>query len=128
VTLWPEMHGRPPFQIPSQMSAVGAKIRECLKAQLEAGAILIALAPFRCGFRRVEFAPNARPCTKASQLTSRSGEATAYVDLMLICRRRERILRHLACVADQAVDAAPRSSVNQRMFLTAFKIRFEIRS
>jgi phosphate uptake regulator len=31
------------------------------------------------------------------------------VDLMLICRHLERILRHAACVADQAADAAPLS-------------------
>jgi phosphate uptake regulator len=30
-----------------------------------------------------------------------------YVDLMLICRHLERILRHAACVADQAAEAAP---------------------
>jgi len=44
---------------------------------------------------------------KLSQLTSGPGEATTYVDLMLICRDLERILRHAACVADQAADAAP---------------------
>lgn len=42
-----------------------------------------------------------------SQLTSAPGDATAYVDLMLVSRHLERILRHAVCVADQAADAAP---------------------
>jgi len=44
---------------------------------------------------------------KLSQLVSTFGEGPVYVDLMLICRHLERILRHAACVADQAADAAP---------------------
>ena len=44
---------------------------------------------------------------KLSQLVSAPGAGTDYVDLMLICRHLERILRHAVCVADQAAGAAP---------------------
>jgi phosphate uptake regulator len=44
---------------------------------------------------------------KLSQLTSVPGDPATYVDLMLICRHLERILRHAACVAEQAAEAAP---------------------
>jgi phosphate uptake regulator len=44
---------------------------------------------------------------KLSKLTSGPGDATTYVDLMLISRHLERILRHAVCVSEQVPDAAP---------------------
>jgi phosphate uptake regulator len=41
------------------------------------------------------------------QLVSSPGEGAAYVDLMLVCKHLERILRHAVYVADQAAEAAP---------------------
>jgi phosphate uptake regulator len=43
---------------------------------------------------------------KLAQLASTPGAGTAYVDLMLVCKHLQRILRHAVCVADQAADAA----------------------
>jgi phosphate transport system protein len=108
VTLCSEMHGRPPSQILGQLSAVGAKIQECLTAAIDSWRNLdqtraLSVRPQEALIR----AEAAALYRKLSQLTSEPGTATIYVDLMLICRHLERILRHAACVADQAADAAP---------------------
>jgi phosphate transport system protein len=108
VTLTVSMKSRAPSQIVSQISETGAKIRESLSTAIDS---------WRTGNR--EQALSVRPREAAigaecgalyetlSRLTSAPGDATAYVDLMLICRHLERILRHAVCVADQAADAAP---------------------
>jgi len=44
---------------------------------------------------------------KLSRPVSTPGEGIAYVELMLVCKHLERILRHSVCVAHQAADAAP---------------------
>jgi phosphate transport system protein len=107
-TLSSDMHSRPPSQILAQMSAVGAKIRECLTAAIDSWRNLDRARALSV---RPREAPIRAECAalyqKLSQLTSEPGDATTYVDLMLICRHLERILRHAACVADQAADAAP---------------------
>ena len=102
------MHGRPPSQILAQMSAIGTKIRECLTAAIESWRSLDRTQAVSV---RAQEAPIRAECgalyQKLSQLTSGPDDASIYVDLMLICRHPERILRHGACVADQAADAAP---------------------
>jgi phosphate uptake regulator len=105
------MKNRPPSQILGQISEVGAKIREALALTIES---------WRFGDRAQAFsvrpmeAPIRSGCgalyEKLSQLTSAPGDATTYVDLMLICRHLERILRHAVCAADQTADAAPLNS------------------
>jgi phosphate transport system protein len=108
VGLCSEMRGRPPSQVLSQMSAVGAKIRECLSAAIDSWRGLDRNQALSV---RPQEAPIRAECRalyqKLSQLTSTPGDATIYVDLMLICRHLERILRHAASVADQAAEAAP---------------------
>jgi phosphate transport system protein len=108
VALSSSMSRRPPSQISNQISEVGAKIRNSLAAAIES---------WRSGDRdqalsvRPEDATIRAECEtlyeKLSQLVSGPGEAAVYVDLMLVCKHLERILRHAACVADQAADAAP---------------------
>jgi phosphate transport system protein len=102
--------GRPPSQILTQISDIGAKIREILVAAIDS---------WRKEDR--ELALSARPreaavraecralAEKVSLLTSAPGDVTAYVNLLLICRYLERIIRHAVCVAEQAADAAPPS-------------------
>jgi len=108
VTLSSSMHGRPPSQLLSQMSAVGAKIQECLSAAVDGWRNLDRV---KAPSVRTQEAPIRAECEalyeKLSQLTSTAVDATTLVDLMLISRHLERILRHAACVADQAADAAP---------------------
>jgi phosphate uptake regulator len=90
------------------MSEVGAKIRASLTTAIESwrnGDRDQALS-----VRPQEGAIRAECATlyeKLSQLVSAPGEGRSYVDLMVICRHLERILRHAVCVADQSVDAAP---------------------
>jgi phosphate transport system protein len=107
VTLSSKMRGRPPSQLSCQMAAVGAEIRECLAAAIESWR---GLDRARALSVRPQEGPIRAKCgalyEKLSQLTSAPGDATTYVDLMLICRHLERILRHAACVADQAAEAA----------------------
>jgi hypothetical protein len=87
---------------------VGAKIQECWTAANESWRNLDRTRALSV---RPQEGPIRADCgalyEKLSQLTSASGDATAHVDLMMICRHLERILRHVACVADQAADAAP---------------------
>jgi phosphate uptake regulator len=108
VMLSSSMNRRPPSQISNQMSDLGAKIRTILAMAMES---------WRNGNRdqalavRPQEAAICAECgtlyQKLSQLVSAPGEGRIYVDLMLICKHLERILRHAVCVADQAADAAP---------------------
>jgi phosphate transport system protein len=100
--------GRPPSQMLQQVAGIGAKVQEILTT---------AVQSWRQADRNL--AQSARPreaalraechalSDKVSQLTSAPGDVTAYVNLLLICRHLERILRHAVCVAEQAAEAAP---------------------
>jgi phosphate transport system protein len=108
VILSAAMRNRPPSQILSQFSTVGTALQECLSAAINNWRILdraqqIAVRPREPQIR----AEGAALYQKLSKLTAAPGNTTTYVDLMLICRHLERILRHAACVADQAVEATP---------------------
>ena len=108
VTLSASATRRPPSQISNQMSEIGAKIRTSLTTAVES---------WRTGDR--DQALSVRPQEAAiraecgalyerlSQLVRVPGAGAGCVDLMLICRHLERILRHAVCVADQAAVAAP---------------------
>jgi phosphate transport system protein len=110
VTLSGSMRRRPPSQICQQLSDVGAKIRACLTAAIEAWRKgdrdqALSVRPQEAGIR----AECGTLYEKLSQLVPGPGEGMAYVDLMLICRHLERILRHAVSVADQAAEVAPAS-------------------
>jgi len=114
VTLSSSIKGRPASQILAQISRVGGKIHDLLK---------IAIDGWREGNQAVSVRPEelairgecAGLYEKLSQLTSLPGDATMYVDLMLICRHLERIVRHAVCVADEATSAAPADQAHQGM-------------
>jgi phosphate transport system protein len=107
VTLTAPLGRKVPTQMTSQISEIGGKIRDTLAIAMD-------------GWRRLDrdVALSARPreapiraeCEalypKLAQLASTPGAGTAYVDLMLVCKHLQRILRHAVCVADQAADAA----------------------
>jgi phosphate transport system protein len=106
VTMISSMKRRPPSQIANQASEIGTKIRASLTAAIEG---------WRSGDRDQALSVRPREATiraecgtlyeKLAKLVSSPGDAAVYVDLMLICRHLERILRHAVCVADQAADA-----------------------
>jgi phosphate transport system protein len=96
------MKHRPPSQISQQMSEVGAKIRSSLTSAIESWRSIdreqaLSVRPLEAAIR-VECGTLYE---KLSQLASTPGESMVYVDLMLICRHLERILRHAVCVASQ---------------------------
>jgi phosphate uptake regulator len=90
------------------MSELGAKIRTILAMAIQSWGTgdrdqALAVRPQQAAIR----AECGTLYQKLSQLVSAPGEGAIYVDLMLICKHLERILRHAVCVADQAADAAP---------------------
>jgi phosphate transport system protein len=107
VTLTAPKQGRPPSQMLSQIAEIGAKIREILSTAIRCWrdadrALALSARPREAAIRAECHALS----EKVSQLTSAPGDVTAYVNLLLICRHLERILRHAVCVAEQAAEAA----------------------
>jgi phosphate transport system protein len=108
VTLSGELDHKPPSQISNQIVEIGAKVRETLSMAIDSWrsrdrAQALSVRPREAAIR----AECANLYSKLSQLVAAPGEGTVFVDLMLICKHLERILRHAVCVADQAAEAAP---------------------
>jgi phosphate transport system protein len=107
VGLVPAKQGRLPSQILSQISEIGAKIREVLSAAVDSWrnedrGLALSARPREAAIR----AECQALADKVTLLTSAPGDVTAYVNLLLICRHLERITRHAVCVAEQAAEAA----------------------
>lgn len=108
VTLTSSIDHRPPSQILAQITEVGAKIRTSLATAVESWsngdrARALSVRPNEARIR----ADCESLYQKLSQLVSTPGQGTDYVELMIVCKHLERILRHAGSVADQAADAAP---------------------
>ncbi len=108
VSLVPVKQGRPPSQMLSQIAEIGAKIQEVLSAAVdswrhESRSLALSARPREAAIRAECHALG----EKVSQLTSAPGDVTAYVNLLLVCRHLERILRHAVCVTEQAAEASP---------------------
>ncbi|MGA3039847.1 MAG: PhoU domain-containing protein [Bryobacteraceae bacterium] len=102
--------GRPPSQMLGQVAEIGAKIGEILSAAIDSWrnedrSLALSMRPRETAVR----ADCHALAEKVAQLTSAPGDVTAYVNLLLICRHLERIMRHAVCVAEQAAEAAPPS-------------------
>jgi phosphate transport system protein len=111
VTLSTSMSGRPPSQVVSQLSEAGGKIKDLLSSSVDSwrsenDAAALSLRPRADAIRR--------ECEllyeRLSKLVPGPGDATMYVNLLLVCKHLERILRHAVCVADQACEAAGTSA------------------
>ena len=108
VTLSNATSGRPPSQAVSQLSEAGGKIKNLLSASIDAwrsessATAALSLKPQADAIRR--------ECEllyeRFSKLVPGPGDATIYVNLLLVCKHLERILRHAVCVGDQAAEAA----------------------
>ena len=99
--------GRLPSQILNQISDIGAKIREILSAAIDSWrtedkSLALSTRPREAAIR----AECQALADKVTLLTSAPGDVTAYVNLLLICRHLERIMRHAVCVAEQAAETA----------------------
>src|SRR5579871_6424716 len=98
---------RLPSQIVNQISDIGGRIGEILGAAVgcwrseDRGSALDA-RPRESAVR----ADCHALADKVSRLTAAPGDVTHYVNVLLICRHLERILRHAVCVAEQAAEAA----------------------
>jgi phosphate transport system protein len=108
VGLAPAKQARPPSQMLNQVADIGARIGEILAAAIDSWrnedrGLALSARP-----RAAAVSAECRALAdKASLLTAAPGDVTAYVNLLLICRHLERILRHAVCVAEQAAEAAP---------------------
>ena len=96
---------RPPSQIMTRLSEISAAVRTVLQSAIDCWR---GIAPQPGWFS----APAAKAeCNalyeKLSQLTAAPGNPSVHVDLLMICRHLERIVRHAVCLADQAATAAP---------------------
>ena len=103
-----EMRRRPPSQVLAQISDAGNKTSETLAIAIdcwrgEARSKSLPVRPRMAAIR----AECGSVYEKLAQLTSTPGDASTYVDLMIICKHLERILRHAVCVSEQAVEAEP---------------------
>jgi len=108
VVLAASKHGRPPTQMLNQICEIGAKIQEILSTAIQSWrdsdrALALSARPREAAVRAECHALS----EKVSQLTNAPGDVTAYVNLLLICRHLERILRHAVCLAEQAAEASP---------------------
>jgi len=107
-TLSAKIGRRPPSQILVELTNIDAKTQEILRTAIDdwRGAENRRLLSVRQQESVVRDECEAL-FEKLARLTSAPGDATTYVDLMLISRHLERILRHAVCVSEQAADAAP---------------------
>lgn len=107
-TLSSAMHRRPPSSILSQISAIGAQIQDVLTAAIDAWRGSDRARDFDLRSQQPAIRAECEALfEKLSILTSEPGDATVYVDLMLVSRHLERILRHAMGVAEQGAAAAP---------------------
>jgi phosphate transport system protein len=99
---------RPPSQVLAQISEVAIKVRGVLAQAVDAWRSEDSTKGFALRSQESSIRADCGALhEKLTQLTMAPGEATTYVDLMLVSRHLERILRHAVCVADQAAGAAP---------------------
>jgi len=100
--------GRLPSQMRSQVVEIGAKVGEVLALAIRGWrdldrAVALSARPRQAALRAECHAVG----EKVARLTSTPGDVTSYVNLLLVCRHLERILRHAVCVAEQGAEAAP---------------------
>lgn len=107
VTLASGVRRRPPSQVLVQISEVTKKVREVLATAIDSwrtedSTQVVSVRSQESAIR----AECGALYEKLTRLTSGAGQATAYVDLMLICRHLARILRHAVCAAAQGTTGA----------------------
>jgi len=112
VTLASGIGRRPPSQVLAQISEVAKKVRAALATAIDAwrgeGSQGLSLRSQETGIR----AECGALYDKLAQLISGVGEATEYLNLILISRHLERLLRHAVCAAEQAVGAGQASGLS----------------
>jgi phosphate transport system protein len=109
VILGTSVNGRPPSQVITHISEIGAKIQDLLSMAIQNWRSADCAQP---GSSRPQEAAIRAECQvlyeKLSKLLAGPGDATPYVNLLLIAKHLDRIVRHAVCVGEQAAAAAPR--------------------
>ena len=110
VKLTGDLNHKPPSEVTAQVAETTEKVRHLLSSAVESWrnrdrAQALSLRP--------QAAPIRDECERLYSTLSQSVSApenrAALVDLMLVCKHLERILRHTVSVAEQAAEAAPLS-------------------
>jgi len=106
VSLLTALPHRPTASIMAQLSDLTRKVRGILGTAIDMWQGFEPNPAIRSHEAEIK-ADSTRLSDKLSHLTTGPLDTSIYVDLMMICRHLERILRHAFCVADQAIGAAP---------------------
>jgi len=108
VLLVPLNQRRAPSQILNQISEIGAKIRELLSTAINSWRNDDRSSVNSARDRGMSIRSECQALAeKVTLLTSAPGDVTPYLNVLLICRHLERIMRHAVCVAEQAAQMAP---------------------
>ncbi len=111
VTLSGSTGQRPPHFITNQLSELGSRTIEILSKAIDGWRSEEAAHGLSAGPQPAVVRAGCEALYgKLAQLASAPGDATPYVNVMLVCRHLERISRHAACVAEQAAGTVPASS------------------
>lgn len=102
------MRRRPPTQITTQLLDAARNVRTLLAKSVEGWRSETSAHGLSVRSEQSLIQTECRTLyDKLAVLAGSPGETAVFVDLMLIARQLERILRHAVCVADQAIAAAP---------------------
>ena len=111
VTLSGSTGQRPPHLITNQLSELGKRTIEILSGAIDGWRSEEAAHGLSAGPQAAVVRAGCEALYgKLAQLASAPGDATPYVNVMLVCRHLERISRHAACVAEQAAGTVPATS------------------
>lgn len=107
VTLSTSKSGRLPSEVVRQLSETAEKIKDLLSSAIDAWRIDIDVPALSIRSRAEALRKECELLyERFSKLVPGPADATMYVNVLLVCRHLERILRHAVFVADQAADAA----------------------
>ncbi len=108
VSLSPPPGNRPPSQIVNQLSDVGGKVRGLLSSAIDVWRSEDVAAGLAVRSRDAAIRAECRALDdKLAHLIAGPGDGRVYLNLLLIGKHLERILRHTVCVAEQAAASAP---------------------
>ena len=110
VKLTSDLDHKPPAQVTAQVAETADQVRQLLSSAVESWSNWDRAQALSL---RSQAAPIRDECERLFSTLSQSVAAfedgVALVDLMLVCKHLERILRHTVSVAEQAAEAAPLS-------------------
>lgn len=107
-----DLNHKPPSQLAAQVAETAEKVRQLLSSAVESWSNRDRAQALSL---RHQAAPVREECEKLYSMlwhsVSAPQDGVALVDLMLVCKHLERILRHTVSIAEQAAESAPLSEV-----------------